>query len=70
MQRIRSVREGDEIRTQERDEEGAKEVRWKVLKVYANHVLAAAGSSRRCISYGDLIRMGLERQEDMKELIE
>ncbi len=70
------VRPGDLIRAEEKIcEEPWVHTRlirnYEVKKIYSHHVLTedTATGQRRCFCYGDLVMMGLERQESWVEQV-
>lgn len=65
---VRHVKPGDIIRIEDEEKRGKLE-KYKVVKVYPYMVLALRGRIRRCFCYGDLLRMGMERQEPVKEAL-
>lgn len=73
--KIKSVEPGDLIRERksyQRETDGAVEsCTYRVLEIYPCHVLTedTVTGFLRCISYGDLIVMGLEKQEPRLEAL-
>ena len=72
--RIKNVKPGDIIKIRSTETAREKEAhffdnKWKVIKVFENHVLAHSvrvPAIRRSFCYGDLVMLHLEGQEAIK----
>lgn len=60
--RIKNVQPGTVIEASDVGTDGCHgdTIKWTVIKVYKHVVLAHSGQRRRCFSYGDLRKEGLE----------